>query len=750
MCLAFFSFFYKYVIISSFCLPDFTGAQSSGSNDKNATVSQTAASCSEASIQVAGAKLQSSCAVSSSVASKIGFPSECTNLPRPSGVDDLVNRTGMTSNLPEHGESSPRVKKRGRKCIHDWQRTVEKPKLFSMNPFSVPVHLLKLKSIVEGTRTDDAHAHSSPMPEIALRRIKIQDDHLCHSHNSKPVREALANRNTCQDASIMMSAATDCILRAPSDHRVRAWSKDGRIESSVCNGDSTVVVEGGASGGCGGVPAGGFDSSTDDVKPPCVPVRAYRQVKLADGKVILVPTDLLPTADPQPKSSSMTSNPEKPPTSRLGSRVLVDACETMHDACKSADGGRKSYVQSPFGAPVADCMVPVGTSNTLSSPSALQTDTTPIQLKIESPSLKPNSICDNHVVHKTVARGDDNRPKLAAQCCGFGDEIKSIRSTTAGVIHHPYMGVFHDNRLTAGRYSTSPRGKDSRVQSQKVVGGVAYRPIVSTMRWKSSYRAPATGPRGTQVYVVMPPPGKPLVRTPAHEAGTGEPTSGHHLPLTYTRSTGNSVSSVKRCNGVGWPDVHASRPGDGITLPFGQQADEGLFTSSGKKAIDKRSLNPISDGSQLIRKPHQMLFPSPSVVEGTESSLVIEHSAPNNAQCQKHTSVVVRQSTGQSPVNGRLPSNNGSLQEVQRKRRGRKPGSKNKCSNITPGVRLPSAAVKSTEGVTVSDWSKRVQSTRNWLNSQDLSSANVQYVALDGAVVSNVTGRKSPGNIYCG
>ena len=63
------------------------------------------------------------------------------------------SRTAETSEAELAGDDGggPTKRKPGRQRVHDWRRPIEKPRLYSMNPFCVPIRLLRLKPLLAAT-----------------------------------------------------------------------------------------------------------------------------------------------------------------------------------------------------------------------------------------------------------------------------------------------------------------------------------------------------------------------------------------------------------------------------------------------------------------------------------------------------------------------------------------------------------------------------------------------------------------------
>lgn len=299
--------------------------------------------------------------------------------------------TGESEVAGSEGEGDgPSKRKPGRQRIHDWRRPIEKPRLYSMNPFCVPIRLLRFKPLptaspsAASTASQSSVFGSQPEPSTSscpqqkkLKNVNREVNQEIERNSIRQVtglykptvpttrkkKEAL--HKTLLPAKMQVSSATMNAMKAALAQRsqqkalVRSnltpagvtQAPRSDVQGAQTQSRPIITLPGGQK--LVQVTNKGNNSST-------IPTHAFRCVQLPGGKMALVPI-----AVPKP-GSGVNPTPSMPEVNiqlpRPQEPLTPEAVPAGVEASPSVSSS-SSLFQSPLRAPVAGCSVSVGTSD---------------------------------------------------------------------------------------------------------------------------------------------------------------------------------------------------------------------------------------------------------------------------------------------------------------------------------------------------------------------------------------------------
>ncbi|KAK7090446.1 uncharacterized protein [Littorina saxatilis] len=273
--------------------------------------------------------------------------------------------------------SSPK-RKRGRPAVYTWRRPLEKPRLYSMNPFCVPIRLLRLKRLATSAtkrRSESVSTASTPRTstreqaresrekiiEEAVNQAKERQDLRQVSGIYQPAAEKKKKRvrGTLPEGQFQVSSATMKAVRAALAIKklTSAAATSGQAQpASVETQPMTVRL-----------PSEGDSSSN-------APVRTFRCVQLPDGRVVLAALDEPKTeAEWNPVSPASQAREQMPPPVQMppSSQSVSSKSPTAVSPSKSNLSLSPTLFHSPLRAPVASCAVSVGTEEEEGEPDVI-------------------------------------------------------------------------------------------------------------------------------------------------------------------------------------------------------------------------------------------------------------------------------------------------------------------------------------------------------------------------------------------
>ena len=266
-------------------------------------------------------------------------------------------------------EQSPPKRGRGRKRIHDWRRPIEKPRLYSMNPFCVPIRLLRLKPLLNTapvTVTD---------PVLALNRqrnISMSSVQSVTSDTSG-VSEQSQNRGKTVEQETSEGLDRNNIRQVtglfyPSTHRTnKKRAASGSVlpaKTQVSAKTMNAITAALALKKKGAVPGAALSKNLGGH-----PQQEFRCMRLPGGMISIVPvaaSGSVTHLEPSSGKSNTTRYEFQPP-----SVSSVPRTKPVMQKVYSITGTSPTKYRSPLRAPVAGCSVSVGTSeeNALVKPS---------------------------------------------------------------------------------------------------------------------------------------------------------------------------------------------------------------------------------------------------------------------------------------------------------------------------------------------------------------------------------------------
>ena len=300
------------------------------------------------------------------------------------------SRTAETSEAELAGDDGggPTKRKPGRQRVHDWRRPIEKPRLYSMNPFCVPIRLLRLKPLLAATpsattttstsTTGRRQSMSSSQSEASTssylwqKRPKtpkeVADQELEWNSirqvtglykptvpTSRKKKEAM--HKTLLPAKMQVSSATMDAMKAAlalrSKHKavVESSAKPAGTVAPAKTAQSSPVIT--LPGGQRVVQVTSKASSAGTI-----PTHAFRCIELPDGKMALVPVTVTKLGSGLNPALSASEGNTPMPQPREQQRTPQAAPATSPSV-----SGIPSLFQSPLRAPLAGCSVSVGTSD---------------------------------------------------------------------------------------------------------------------------------------------------------------------------------------------------------------------------------------------------------------------------------------------------------------------------------------------------------------------------------------------------
>ena len=300
------------------------------------------------------------------------------------------SRTAETSEAELAGDEGggPTKRKPGRQRVHDWRRPIEKPRLYSMNPFCVPIRLLRLKPLLAATpsattttttsTTGRRQSVSSSQSEASTssylwqkrpKTPKEAADQELEWNNIRQVTELYkptvpmsrkkkeAMHKTLLPAKMQVSSATMDAMKAAlalrSKHKavVESSAKPAGTVAPAKTAQSSPVIT--LPGGQRVVQVTSKASSAGTI-----PTHAFRCIELPDGKMALVPVTVTKLGSGLNPALSASEGNTPMPQPREQQRTPQAAPATSPSV-----SGIPSLFQSPLRAPLAGCSVSVGTSD---------------------------------------------------------------------------------------------------------------------------------------------------------------------------------------------------------------------------------------------------------------------------------------------------------------------------------------------------------------------------------------------------
>ena len=354
---------------------DATSQTSSSESDKDAT-NQTPSS--ESGAAGLAASQNSESAVSTSGDASLN----------PSQQDS--SRTAETSEAELAGDDGggPTKRKPGRQRVHDWRRPIEKPRLYSMNPFCVPIRLLRLKPLLAATPSattttststtgrrqsvSSSQSEASTSSYLWQKRPKNPKEAADQELEWNSIRQVTglykpivptsrkkkeAMHKTLLPAKMQVSSATMDAMKAAlalrSKHKavVESSAKPAGTVAPAKTAQSSPVIT--LPGGQRVVQVTSKASSAGTI-----PTHAFRCIELPDGKMALVPVTVTKLGSGLNPALSASEGNTPMPQPREQQRTPQAAPATSPSV-----SGIPSLFQSPLRAPLAGCSVSVGTSD---------------------------------------------------------------------------------------------------------------------------------------------------------------------------------------------------------------------------------------------------------------------------------------------------------------------------------------------------------------------------------------------------
>ena len=354
---------------------DATNQTSSSESDKDAT-NQTPSS--ESGAAGLAASQNSESAVSTSGDASLN----------PSQQDS--SRTAETSEAELAGDDGggPTKRKPGRQRVHDWRRPIEKPRLYSMNPFCVPIRLLRLKPLLAATPSattttttsttgrrqsvSSSQSEASTSSYLWQKRPKNPKEAADQELEWNSIRQVTglykptvptsrkkkeAMHKTLLPAKMQVSSATMDAMKAAlalrSKHKavVESSAKPAGTVAPAKTAQSSPVIT--LPGGQRVVQVTSKASSAGTI-----PTHAFRCIELPDGKMALVPVTVTKLGSGLNPALSASEGNTPMPQPREQQQTPQAAPATSPSV-----SGIPSLFQSPLRAPLAGCSVSVGTSD---------------------------------------------------------------------------------------------------------------------------------------------------------------------------------------------------------------------------------------------------------------------------------------------------------------------------------------------------------------------------------------------------
>ncbi|KAL8618872.1 hypothetical protein ACOMHN_000879 [Nucella lapillus] len=230
--------------------------------------------------------------------------------PGPSSASDSLHDS--PEKAAEGGSEEKPKRKRGRPRLHNWRRPLDKPRLFTMNPFCVPIRLLRLKSVLAGAAASKAGrvatqrldsvcsiASVSPAPSVSsVPSVSSKAGSQLLSPKDLSVREEASKAEVTDDLrqvtglyesrnvrsykkrDLGQSQVSGTVKRAISEVLAKRSQRKGTVPSVVPPGGVSVMVQGADTGHASSIP----------------PSRSFRCIPLHDGNIALVPLHLRDTS----------------------------------------------------------------------------------------------------------------------------------------------------------------------------------------------------------------------------------------------------------------------------------------------------------------------------------------------------------------------------------------------------------------------------------------------------------------------